>query len=236
MDELGSYSVESFISFQPESYFRLFERQFETFWPLHLLLFAIGVAAVAVAWSAKIRFVSTLLAASLIAVAISFQFRLYDELTPVGRLFGWAFLLEALLILIWGFISRSDFHSAPSISHWTGLSLAGIGVALYPFLTLAGDRTWKGAEYFGLAPDPTICAVLGIVLIGARPIWLLMLMPIPLLWAAVSAATLRALDALALHLLVVIAIALMAALIKTIYLRREYSGSRTSSEVEDSTN
>ncbi len=223
MDELRSYSVERFISFQPESYFRLFERQFETFWPLHLLLFAFGVAAVAVAWSAKIRFVSALLAASLIVVAISFQFRLYGELTPVGRLFGWAFLLEALLILIWGFISRSDFQRAPGISLWVGLSLAGVGVALYPFLTaVAGDRSWNGAEYFGLAPDPTVCAVLGILLIGARPMWLLVLMPIPLLWAAVSAATLGAMDALSLHLSVVIGIALMAALIKTFYIRRGY--------------
>jgi membrane protein implicated in regulation of membrane protease activity len=101
---------------------------------------------------------------------------------------------------------------------------------------MAGDRSWQGAEYFGLAPDPTVCAVLGILLIGARPVWLLVLMPIPLLWAAVSAATLGAMDALALQLLIVIAMALIAALIKTIYLRRVHDGSRTSSEVEDSTN
>jgi hypothetical protein len=43
-------------------------------------------------------------------------------------------------------------------------------------------------------------------------------------------------DALALQLLIVIAMALIAALIKTIYLRRVHDGSRTSSEVEDSTN
>jgi hypothetical protein len=50
-------------------------------------------------------------------------------------------------------------------------------------------RDWKHAESFGVAPDPTVLATLGILLtVNKRPPWGLMI--IPLIWCALSGATL----------------------------------------------
>jgi hypothetical protein len=194
MDGLDTYSVGNFIPFMPESYFRLFERQFEALWPLHLLLLVLGILVMVAAWLGKGRAVAVIMAGALAVVALSFHFRLYAELTPVGRYFGWAFLVQGFLMLLWGFFGRFD-KPRRDLASWIGIVLAGFGVVVYPLLAISTGRGGKAAEYFGMAPDPTVCALLGMLIILARPLWLLLLLPVPLFWCVVSGATLRALDA-----------------------------------------
>lgn len=195
IDDLGSYSVGNFIPFMPASYFRLFERQFESLWPLHPALLALGIAAMVLAVLGKGRPVAVILAAAMATAAVTFHFRLYAELTPVGRVFGWAFLAQGILLLGWGFISRFDGRPRLDVSAWIGMALAVFGVAVYPLMALVSERNLTGAEYFALAPEPTACVTLGVLLIIARPLWLLLLLPVPLLWCVVSGATLKALEA-----------------------------------------
>lgn len=221
ISELNSYSVENFIPFLPESYFRLFERQFESLWPAHVLFVLLGIGACISALKGKSRITASLLALSFGMVAVSFHLRLYAELTPVGRYFGWAFLLQSGLFLIWGFLAKPRKPSRAHAVEWMGLGLAAFGLLLYPALILFSEQSWKGAEIFGLAPDPTACVALGVMLIAARPVWLLMLMPIPLLWCVVSGATLKTLEAPHAQILTVIAlIATTAGITKAVW-RRE---------------
>jgi hypothetical protein len=56
---------------------------------------------------------------------------------------------------------------------------------------LAG-RPWEGVELFAVAPDPTITATLGILLLAERV--RLALLAVPLLWCAISGATLWAME------------------------------------------
>lgn len=195
IDDLSSYSVGNFIPFMPASYFRLFERQFETLWPLHPALLVLGIAAIVLAVLGKGRAAAVILAAAMATAAVTFHFRLYAELTPVGRVFGWAFLAQGILLLAWGFLSRFDGRSRFDVAAWIGMALAVFGVAVYPLMALVSERNLAGAEFFALAPDPTVCATLGVLLIIARPLWLLLLLPVPLLWCVVSGATLKALEA-----------------------------------------
>jgi hypothetical protein len=63
----------------------------------------------------------------------------------------------------------------------------------YPLLALV-QRSWTSAEVFGVAPDPTaIATVAALALVRGRIRWLLLF--IPLLWCALAAATLWAMDA-----------------------------------------
>jgi hypothetical protein len=192
---LGSYSIRNFISFTDEVYFRLFERQFEAWWPGHLLMLALGVAIAVLALMGKIRAVAVALAVPFAASAITFHFQLYAELTPVGKVFGWAFLIQIPLILIWGFSTKSRETFRFRVHAVTGAAVATFGMVGYPAISLLAERKWQGAEYFGMAPDPTICFFLGIALICARPVWFLLLFPIPLLWAFATWGTLDSLDA-----------------------------------------
>ena len=75
----------------------------------------------------------------------------------------------------------------------SGIGRAAVGLLLfamagYPLLSTASGRSWRQLEMFGVAPDPTAIATMGLVLLTTRLRWLLL--PIPLLWCAVSGATL----------------------------------------------
>lgn len=218
--DLSSYSIRNFISFMDEVYFRLFERQFEAWWPAHLLMLVLGVAIIILACLGKNRVVAVALAIPFAACAITFHFQLYAELTPVGKIFGWAFLIQIPLILIWGFFTKSRETFRPKVHTITGTLIAVFGL-LYPVLALLSERKWSGAEYFGMAPDPTVCFFFGIALICARPIWYLLLFPIPLLWTFATWGTLDTFDEpFAITLPIIAAISVAVGIWKAIFHRR----------------
>ena len=213
IDNISSYSVKNFIPFGDEVYFRLFERHFEKWWPLHPLMLALGVIILVLAWLGKSRALAVALAVPIVFCAVTFHFQLYAELTPLGKYFGWAFLIEAALILLWGFAGKPFGKFRPTLPAIIGAALAVFGLAIYPFLALDAERKLTGAEYLGMSPDPTICFVLGIFLMSKQPLWFLLLFPIPFLWAAATAGTIDALGApMAMTLPVVSAIAFIVAI------------------------
>lgn len=190
IDHLSSYSVKNFIPFIDEVYFRLFERHFEKWWPAHPFMLALGIAIIVLAWMGKTRVLAVALTVPLIFCAVTFHFLLYAELTLLGKYFGWAFLLQAALLLLWGFSAKPSGKGKLSVSSLLGSAIAVFGIAVYPFLVLSEEGTLKGAQYLGMSPDPTICFVLGILLMAARPVWFLLLYSIPFLWVAATAGTL----------------------------------------------
>lgn len=190
IDNLSSYSVKNFIPFIDEVYFRLFERHFEKWWPAHPLMLAMGIAIIVLAWMGKTRVLVVTLTVPLIFCAVTFHFLLYSELTPLGKYFGWAFLLQAALLLLWGFSAKPSGKGKLGLSSLLGSAIAVFGIAVYPFLVLSEEGTLTGAQYLGMSPDPTICFVLGILLMAARPVWFFLLYPIPFLWVAATAGTL----------------------------------------------
>lgn len=220
IDDVSGYSIGDFISFTDEVYFRLFERQHEAWWPAHLLLLLVGVGALTFAWLGKNRIVSILLGVPLLVSAVTFHFQLYAELTPVGQIFGWAFLAQALLILVWGFVSKPGESLRPTLPVMAGVVIAVFGLVIYPLLFLMTDRSATESEYIGMAPDATACFAVGILLMSARPLWFLLLLPIPMLWAATTWATLNALEvppSQSMILPILTAFAIIAATYKAIF-------------------
>jgi hypothetical protein len=64
-------------------------------------------------------------------------------------------------------------------------------LAIQPLVGLLFGRSWRQVELFGVAPDPTAVATLGVALLaGGRVRWLLL--AVPVLWCAFSGATLLA--------------------------------------------
>lgn len=215
IDNISSYSIENFIPFVDEVYFRLFERHFEKWWPWHPLMLALGVGILVLAWLGKTRSLAVALAVPLVFCAVTFHFQLYAELTPLGKYFGWAFLLQAALILLWGFVAKPSGKSHINVSTIIGAMIAVSGIAIYPFLALGEEQKMTGAQYLGMSPDPTICFLLGILLMAVRPIWFFLLFPIPFLWAAATAGTLDTFEVpMVMTLPIIAAIALVVAIAK----------------------
>lgn len=197
MDDLSTYAVADFIPFTADVYFRLIERVSAAWWPLHLLTVAVGLAAAGLAWSGRARIAGGLLAAALAWVGATFLVGEYAQLNWAGTWFGGAFVVGAALVVLFGFAESR--HGRPvrriSVPGLAGLTLAVVGVPGYPFIAPLAGRGWARAEVFGIHPDPTAVAALGIALLMLRGYRLWLAAVVPALWCLVSALTLQALHA-----------------------------------------
>jgi hypothetical protein len=217
MSEWWTYSLSDFLLFSPRTYYRLFELYNLAVWPAQLLALALGVAVLALmirrpAWHG--RAIAAILAGCWLWVAWAYLFTRYDTINWAARYFAAGFALEALLLALNGVVrDRLTMRAGRA-----DLALrAGLGFFLFALIAppligpLLIGRPWTQVELFGLAPDPTVVATLGVVVAAARPLWHLAV--VPLAWCAIAGATLWTMgspDALVLPAAAVLAIALMA--------------------------
>jgi hypothetical protein len=189
MGDLATYSLKDFIPFTPEVYFRLFVRLNEAVWPAHLA--AVLVAGVIV-WSTirgRGRTVGLLLAICWAWVGWIYHFELYASLNWAGTYSGWAFVIQSVLLGVFGITGGLDRPDGDSLNGPSRMALAlgVLALVVFPFFGPLSGRTWSGLQVFGIAPDPTALATLGFVLAVGPTRWSLLV--IPVLWCLWSGAT-----------------------------------------------
>lgn len=196
MSEWWSYRLSDILPFSPQTYFRLFELHNEALWPAQLAALAAGVAIVALIltrrpWSG--RAVALLLAAAWGFVAWAYIGTRYAALNWAAIYFAYGFAVQALLLMLAAAFGRLSFTALKSPVARAGLGMALFALLVQPLIGPALGREWSGMELFGIAPDPTVLATLGVLLATdrLRP----MLLVIPLLWCGVTGAILWAMDA-----------------------------------------
>ncbi len=193
MSEWWTYTLSDFLLFSPRTYYRLFELYNAAIWPAHILAFASGVAILALVHrggAGTPRWVLTILAGCWIFVGWAFLWNRYATINWAATYVAVGFGLEALLLL-WA-AWRWRLSSRPR----TYLSLGVIGFALLiqPLIGPLLSRGWAQIELFGISPDPTAIATLGVLaLIGGRAAWALWI--IPLIWCALTSMTLWTMEA-----------------------------------------
>ncbi len=197
MNGWQTYRLEDFIPFTPDIYWRLLERINETFWPLHILAVAIGLAALLLALRGNKRIALALLAPAWLTSGIIFHLTYYAELNWAAPWFGWAFIAQTALLLAVAFFAGSIKTREPSrgLSTWIGTTVAMVSLLGYPLISTTIGPGLSHAETYGLHPDPTAIATVGVLLIILRgpTLWLTML--IPILWCVIGSLTLIAMDA-----------------------------------------
>lgn len=188
MSEWWTYSLSDFLMFSQRSYFRLIELYNGAVWPAHLLALAVGLALiVCVARPRPHTRRIALLALALAWAWIGWAYHLerYADINTAAPWFALAFGVQALLL---GWLAARPHGAAPArMQRQLALGLIGPAVVAYPLLALGSGGGWGQAEVFGIAPDPTAIATLGMLLACRAHLiaWL-----IPLAWCAVSSATL----------------------------------------------
>jgi len=197
MNEWDSYRVQDFIPFSPDVYFRLLARMGETFWPLQLVTLALGFIALVLALRGRGRLALLLLAPLWAFVGIAFFTQRYTDLNWVGQYLGWGWILQGAALLA---LALTGYCCAGRSSIFTGATMTGVLIALigllgFPLLAPVLGVGWRGAEMFGLHPDPTAVVSLGILLIALRGWVLWFLCLLPMLWISLSALTLQVLQA-----------------------------------------
>lgn len=197
MSEWWTYHLGDLLMFSPQTYFRLFELYNTELWPVHIIAVSIGIVIVYL-WQrgslASSRWISAMLAACWLWVAWAFLWQRYAQINLAAHYFAWAFLAEALLLLWFGLI-RNKLLIEPScgLRQRIGMGIFLFALFVLPVLGILFGRGWRQAEIFGMAPDPTALATLGLLLLaGSRAFWALGI--IPLLWCLVSGATLWVMD------------------------------------------
>lgn len=202
MSEWWTYRLSDFLLFSPRTYYRLFEMYNRAVWPLHILTVAAG--ALILIRKLRGRALAVFLAADWLFIAWFFHVKRYSTIQWAAKWFAVGFVIEAVL-LIWFGVIQSRFRSNSA-----GIALFAFALLIEPSTALLGGRSWVTMEIFGIAPDPTAVATLGIALFaGGRARMSLLI--VPLLWCAISGATLWTLhapDALVPPVAAVVAIAL----------------------------
>jgi hypothetical protein len=129
------------------------------------------------------------LAAAWLWVAVAFHLQRFASINWAAVYYAGAFVVQATLVIWFGVIQgRLGSGCVRQFRSRAGLGLFLFALA-YPLLALALGRPWAQAEVFGVAPDPTVLATLGFLLMAnGRAPWVLLV--VPLLWCVLSGATL----------------------------------------------
>ena len=198
MSEWWTYRLTSFLLFSPSTYYRMFERYNLAIWPAQLAGVSIGLAIVALLIGKRghhERIVAGLLAACWMWIALAFHYQRYAQINWAATWFALAFASEALLLIVVGVLAgRLHLQLARSGVHWIATSIVAMSILGYPLLAPLTGRPWTTAEIFGVAADPTaIASVAVLALVRGRIRWPLLVVPV--IWCAIAAATLWAMDA-----------------------------------------
>jgi hypothetical protein len=193
MTQWWTYRLSSFLLFSPRIYWRLVESYNRDIWPAHFVAAAAGVVLL---WLTAVprpgggRIVAGILALAWLGVGWAFHWERYASINWAAAYFAMAFWLQAALLITLGVLRLRDQERVPSgRARSVGMTLAVCGLLLYPLAGLTAGRPWAQAEVFGVMPEPTALATLGLLLAGGQPHakWLSV---VPVLSLAVGMATL----------------------------------------------
>jgi len=194
MSEWWNYRLSDVLLFSPQTYYRLFELYNREIWPLQVLTLVLGAAAAVMVFSGNGRLgraVSAILAASWMWVAWAYLLHRYATINWAATWFGAAFAGQAAFLIWTGVVrDRLVYRATMSFRTRVGFGLLVFALFMQPLIGRPAGSPWAQVELFGIAPDPTVIATLGVLLTAERvPVTL---MVIPVLWCAVSGATLWA--------------------------------------------
>jgi hypothetical protein len=192
MSEWWTYSLSDFLLFSPRTYYRLFELYNLAIWPWHIPAIVLGLVVLATwlrgrAWQGRI--IAAILAACWMWVAWAYLVRRYDTINWAASYFAGGFAVEVMLLIWTGLVrNRLRLRPAADLPGITGLGIFLLALLAWPLIGPLVGRPWVQTEIFGIAPDPTVVATLGVLVAADRTRW--ELLTIPLLWCAISGATL----------------------------------------------
>jgi hypothetical protein len=188
MSEWWTYRLSSFVMFSPRTYLRLHELYNEDIWPAQWIALAVGIAIAALASrrAAFARIGVAMLALCWCWTAWKFHAQRYAAINWAATYFAAAFIAQAVALAVAAVQLRDAAETPVRVPRAAGLLLAVFALVGQPLLARLAGRSVHAIEYFGVAPDPTVVATLGVLLMQRRLPWGLWVVPV--LWCAISGA------------------------------------------------
>jgi Family of unknown function (DUF6064) len=192
MSEWWTYRPADLLMFSPETYYRLFELYNADVWPAQIIVLGAGFAIFVLMFRGpgwRGHAIAALLALAWLVVAWAYFLERYASINLAASYFPWGFAAQAVLTAVSGVLmGRLAFNDSRSLTAKIGVALFLFALLLQPLMGPLAGREWSGVELFGLAPDPTVLATLGVLVAADRVRWELLV--IPILWCAITGATL----------------------------------------------
>ncbi|MCI0431633.1 MAG: DUF6064 family protein [Rhodospirillales bacterium] len=197
MSEWWTYSLSDFLLFSPRVYYRLIELHNQALWPVQIPMVALGLGLLLLLvrrTTGSNRIIPAVLGALWLWIGWSFVWQRYTTINWAAAYVAPAFALQGLLLLWVGAVQGSlEFRPRTGAVRIIALGLFAFAVLVYPMLAPLLGRQWQAAEIFGIAPDPTALATLGMLALApGRGRWAIFV--VPALWCAISGATLWLLE------------------------------------------
>jgi len=187
-----SYSLSDFLLFSLHTYQRLFELHNAAWWPVHFVAAAIGLVVLYLHVKPSLagdRILFGLLAVVWIWLAWAFFWERYQ---PINWTAIHVIPVIAALACLLGWLAlrptRRLIDPQPGM-RWITCGLLLFSFVGYPLLGLSLGRSWQGAEYFGLMPDPTALASISLLIFYRGPV-IRLAQGLLIIWCAISGVTL----------------------------------------------
>lgn len=176
------------LPFTTSQFFEVFRHYNLTIWPLQLGLYALAgfatLAALRGTTPRTARLVNVILTLMWLWAGIVYQYIFFQPINPAAKLFAALFVMQAALFGWFG-VFRTRLKFRPR-SDWTGVAgglLLLYALFLYPMLSYYLGHRYPATPTLGV-PCPVTIFTIGMLMWAERP--LLVLLIIPILWAAVG--------------------------------------------------
>jgi hypothetical protein len=175
MGDWLSYTPSDFLLFSARTYYRLFELYNRATWPAQILALLLGLVILRrlLRGSHCQRVAMAILSVGWLWTAWAYLLEQYDTINWAARYFAIGFVIEAVLLIWTGVIrNRLSFRPYRDWTTRTGMGLFLFALVVQPLVGPLVGRDWRQVEIFGIVPDPTVLATLGILLaVDERPPW-----------------------------------------------------------------
>ena len=176
------------LPFSRAEFFSVFADYNESVWPAQAVLYVLAIAAVVLTLRRSIaasRAAYAVLGVLWLWMGLVYQAGFFAAINPAALGFALIFVVQSVLFAVLAMRqNRAAFSPRTDLAGLAGGLLIGLGLVIYPTLSLAAGHRYPAQPTFGL-PCPTTIFTLGILL------WTRDRIPsaafiIPLLWAAIG--------------------------------------------------
>jgi hypothetical protein len=190
MTEWWSYRPSDFLMFSPRVYFRQIESYNVGLFPLQIVMVIVGVGLIGLVLRGRQndrRLVAIVLAALWLFVGWAYLWSRLSNINWAAVHATFGFVGQAMLTV--GLCVRATNQERSVRQKIPGLIVAAIAILFYPALSLLGGNGAGSAEVFGVMPNPTVVATIGLLAANSQR-YDFVLFVVPSLWCVASSVTL----------------------------------------------
>lgn len=177
------------LPFTIDQFLEVFVEYNTTIWPMHLIAYLLGLAALVLAvrkTPRSDRIVAGILAFFWLWMGIAYHWLHFSAINKAAFLFGGLFVLQGFLFAGLGtFRHGLSFAIRPGVSFLLGALFIAYAMLFYPLIGHALGHGYPRSPSFGVAPCPTTIFTFGLLLWTDRRLPAALLV-VPFLWALVG--------------------------------------------------